>query len=33
MKNVLDGTDNGQREQLIQEGNNLLVAARVLAGL
>jgi arylsulfatase A-like enzyme len=33
MKNVLDGTDNGQREQLIQEGNNLLVAAQVLAGL
>jgi hypothetical protein len=30
MKNVLDGTDDGHREQLIQEGNNLLLAAQVL---
>jgi hypothetical protein len=33
MKNVLDGTDKGQREQLIAAGQSLLQAAQVLAGL
>jgi hypothetical protein len=33
MKDVLDGSANGHREQLIQQGLNLLGAARTLAGL
>jgi hypothetical protein len=33
MKDVLDGSANGHREQLIQQGNNLLEAAKGLAGL
>ena len=33
MKDVLDGSANGHREQLIQQGSNLLKAAKDLAGL
>jgi len=33
MKDVLDGSANGHREQLIQQGLNLLGAARALAGI
>jgi hypothetical protein len=33
MKDVLDGSANGHREQLIRQGRDLLSAARVLAGL
>jgi hypothetical protein len=33
MKDVLDGSANGHREQLIRQGSNLLEAARDLAGL
>ena len=32
MKDVLDGTANGHREQLIQQGRALLTAAQTLAG-
>jgi len=33
MKDVLDGSANGHREQLIQQGLSLLGAARALAGI
>ena len=33
MKDVLDGSANGHREQLVREGRNLLEAAQALAGL
>ena len=33
MKNVLDGSANGHREQLIPAGSDLLEAAQTLAGL
>ncbi|HLX23482.1 MAG TPA: hypothetical protein VKR38_09080, partial [Usitatibacter sp.] len=33
MKDVLDGSSNGHREQLIAEGQGLIVAARLLAGI
>ena len=33
MKDVLDGSANGHREQLIQQGSSLLAAAKELAGL
>ena len=33
MKNVLDGSANGHREQLVQQGLSLLAAARTLAGI
>jgi pantothenate kinase len=33
MKDALDGTVTGHPDQLILEGNNLLQAARTLAGL
>jgi hypothetical protein len=32
MKDVLDGSARGHREQLIQQGRNLLAAAQTLAG-
>ena len=33
MKDVLDGSSNGHREQLVQEGWILLAVAQALAGL
>jgi hypothetical protein len=32
MKNVLDGSSNGHREQLIHDGQDLLAQAKALAG-